>query len=76
MSISHTLPGSRYVIIEGISSYHPNIAHYYDYKVWAILLWLPPKNEATPVTAATRTPPTGIYGPRMIYDTKASGILN
>ena len=27
-------PNTRYVIIEGISSYHPGIAHYYDYKIW------------------------------------------
>ena len=28
------VPEVRYVIIEGISSYHPNLAHYYDYKIW------------------------------------------
>lgn len=29
-----TIPDVRYVIIEGITSYHPDIAHYYDVKVW------------------------------------------
>lgn len=28
------VPASRYLIIEGISSYHPGIAHYYDFKIW------------------------------------------
>jgi uridine kinase len=28
------VPRSQYVIVEGISSYHPSIAHYYDYKLW------------------------------------------
>ncbi|MDB5178578.1 MAG: putative phosphoribulokinase [Patescibacteria group bacterium] len=28
------VPSSRYLIIEGISSYHPSIAHYYDFKIW------------------------------------------
>jgi uridine kinase len=28
------VPKVRYVIVEGISSYHPKIAHYYDYKIW------------------------------------------
>ena len=23
-----------YLIIEGITSYHPNIEHYYDFKIW------------------------------------------
>ena len=25
---------SKYVIIEGISSYHPSVAHYYAHKIW------------------------------------------
>jgi uridine kinase len=29
-----TVPSIGYLIVEGISSYHPSIAHYYDYKVW------------------------------------------
>jgi uridine kinase len=28
------VPKAHYIIIEGISSYHPSIAHYYDYKIW------------------------------------------
>lgn len=29
-----TVPKVAYIIVEGISSYHPNIAKYYDYKIW------------------------------------------
>ena len=29
-----TVPHVRYVIIEGITAYHPDIAHYYDFKIW------------------------------------------
>jgi uridine kinase len=28
------IPKVKYVIVEGISSYHPDIASYYDFKVW------------------------------------------
>lgn len=28
------VPSVEYLIVEGISSYHPDIAHYYDYKIW------------------------------------------
>jgi uridine kinase len=28
------IPDVRYLIVEGISSYHPDIAHYYDFKIW------------------------------------------
>lgn len=28
------VPGVDYLIVEGISSYHPSIAHYYDFKIW------------------------------------------
>lgn len=28
------IPKVAYVIVEGISSYHPDIAHYYDVKIW------------------------------------------
>lgn len=28
------VPQTDYLIIEGISSYHPDIAKYYDYKIW------------------------------------------
>jgi uridine kinase len=28
------VPTVDYLIVEGISSYHPDVAHYYDYKVW------------------------------------------
>lgn len=28
------VPTVKYLIIEGISSYHPNIEKYYDYKIW------------------------------------------
>ncbi len=29
-----TLPKTEYLIIDGISSYHPDIEHYYKYKLW------------------------------------------
>jgi len=29
-----TIPNVRYVIVEGITSYHPDIAYYYDVKIW------------------------------------------
>ncbi len=29
-----TVPEVDYLIVEGISSYHPDIAHHYDYKIW------------------------------------------
>ncbi len=28
------VPDVNYLIVEGISCYHPDIAHYYDYKIW------------------------------------------
>jgi len=28
------VPQVDYLIVEGISSYHPNLAHYYDFKIW------------------------------------------
>ncbi|MDB5175603.1 MAG: putative phosphoribulokinase [Candidatus Saccharibacteria bacterium] len=28
------VPPVDYLIVEGISSYHPDIAHYYEYKIW------------------------------------------
>lgn len=28
------VPDVTYLIVEGISSYHPNIVKYYDYKIW------------------------------------------
>lgn len=28
------VPKVAYLIVEGISSYHPDIANYYDYKIW------------------------------------------
>lgn len=28
------IPKSDIIIVEGISAYHPNIAHYYDFKIW------------------------------------------
>ena len=28
------VPKVAYLIVEGISSYHPDIAKYYDYKIW------------------------------------------
>lgn len=31
-----TIPSAKYIIIEGISSYHPDIAHYYDWKIWVV----------------------------------------
>lgn len=29
-----TLPNVEYLIIDGISSYHPDIEHYYSFKIW------------------------------------------
>lgn len=29
-----TVPDADYLIVEGISSYHPDIAGYYDHKIW------------------------------------------
>jgi uridine kinase len=34
LSRPETVPVVDYLIVEGISCYHPNIAHYYDYRVW------------------------------------------
>ena len=34
LSAPITVPNVDYLIVEGISSYHPDIAHYYDYKIW------------------------------------------
>ena len=34
MSQPIVVPRARYLIIEGISSYHPSIAQYYDFKIW------------------------------------------
>jgi len=34
LSEPKVVPPVDYLIIEGISCYHPNIQHYYDYKIW------------------------------------------
>lgn len=34
LSQPQIVPEVDYLIVEGISSYHPDIAHYYDYKIW------------------------------------------
>jgi uridine kinase len=34
MSAPKVVPEVDYLIVEGISCYHPDIAHYYDYKIW------------------------------------------
>ncbi len=34
LSAPKIVPDVDYLIVEGISCYHPNIAHYYDYKIW------------------------------------------
>jgi uridine kinase len=34
LSEAIAVPDVDYLIIEGISSYHPSIEHYYDYKIW------------------------------------------
>lgn len=34
LSSPHVIPNVSYLIVEGISSYHPSISHYYDYKIW------------------------------------------
>ena len=31
------IPPVRFLIVEGISSYHPDIAHYFDFKIWVDL---------------------------------------
>jgi uridine kinase len=28
------VPKAEYLVIDGISSYHPDIEHYYDFKIW------------------------------------------
>lgn len=34
LSPSIKLPKADYLIVDGISSYHPDIEHYYDFKIW------------------------------------------
>lgn len=34
LSTPKIVPSVDYLIVEGISCYHPNIEHYYDYKIW------------------------------------------
>src|SRR5882757_7772197 len=34
LSEPKVVPPVDYIIVGGISSYHPDIAHYYDYKIW------------------------------------------
>lgn len=34
LSSPKVVPSVDYLIVEGISSYHPDIAHYYDYTIW------------------------------------------
>ncbi len=34
LSEPKTVPPVDYLIVEGMSCYHPDIAHYYDYKIW------------------------------------------
>ncbi len=34
LSEPKTVPDADYLIVEGISAYHPSIAKYYDYKIW------------------------------------------
>lgn len=34
LSNSIAIPNAHFVIVEGITSYHPDIAHYYDVKIW------------------------------------------
>ena len=34
LSEPKAVPTVDFLIVEGISSYHPDIAHYYDYKIW------------------------------------------
>jgi uridine kinase len=34
LSTPKVVPDVDYLIVEGISCYHPDIAHYYDYKIW------------------------------------------
>lgn len=34
LSAPVSVPNTKYLIVEGISSYHPKIARYYTYKIW------------------------------------------
>jgi uridine kinase len=34
LSAPKVVPSVDYLIVEGISCYHPDIAHYYDFKIW------------------------------------------
>jgi uridine kinase len=34
LSVPISVPNVKYLIIEGISSFHPTIAKYYDFKIW------------------------------------------
>jgi uridine kinase len=34
LSAPKVVPDVSYLIVEGISCYHPSIAQYYDYKIW------------------------------------------
>lgn len=34
LSAPKVVPPVEYLIVEGISCYHPDIAHYYDFKIW------------------------------------------
>lgn len=34
LSAPKVVPDVQYLIIEGISCYHPNIEHYYNFKIW------------------------------------------
>jgi uridine kinase len=45
LSANTEVPKVRYLIIEGISSYHPDVRDYYDYKIWV---------ETPPETAKAR----------------------
>ncbi len=45
MSAPVQIPDSKYVIVEGVSSYSPEIEHYYDFKIWV---------EASPLAAQSR----------------------
>lgn len=45
MSDPVQIPDSKYVIVEGVSSYSPEIEHYYDFKIWV---------EASPSVAQSR----------------------
>lgn len=57
----------NYLIVEGISATHPDIADYFDYTIWVDV---PLNNEANCGIVATKMKINGIFGHRTILPTK------